>query len=198
MMTEQLRTMTFDQARYAVLKALDLREGVGEYLLRDYNILYEFMSQVIDKMAATVNPGYGGLANFEIPTYEEINRLVEVTRLLPSYMLRDDVVGRYDDFIAGWVTLMNAYCDIAFQKLEQENQEDQRIMDTKRHISELGEAVISIEHLVQVGLCYIDLFKATSEILDEIKVWRESRPTSLRLSEAYLEALDFYKDKKGV
>ena len=59
--------------------------------------------------------------------------------------------------------------------------------------AELRQSLDCVVRLIEIGNGYIDLLQATILLLNEIKTWGDARPTSLKMSEAYLHALDFYK-----
>ena len=42
-------------------------------------------------------------------------------------------------------------------------------------------------------MSYTDLIKASSEVIKELQMWRESNPSAVRLSEAYLTTLGLLK-----
>lgn len=194
-MIMQIKNMSYGDARYIVIKSLDTRDEIGTILLRDHPQLLNTMGEVSRIIEEAMSCGNGGLGGVNYPSPDVFRDLEVVTNTLPAYMLRDIVNPAWEDFLNAWISLCDNLCNIVHAKIENEPDDNPCFNDMLNTMIEIQKGLGSIMRLIEVGVSYIDLINATSRILDEVKTWKECRPTSLRLSEAYLQALDFYKEK---
>lgn len=194
-MIMQIKNMSYGDARYIILKSLDTRDEIGIILLNDYPQLLNTMGEVSKVIESAMSCGDGGLGSVQYPDFSIIYTLKEITNSMPSYMLRDFNCMAWEDFLNAWLCICDNFCDIIKDKVTQEPENRPEFDKYLHSIIDIQQGLGAIIRLITVGLSYIDLINATSSILDEVKTWKDSRPTSLRLSEAYLQALDFYKEK---
>lgn len=196
-MLNDFKVFEFPEARYLILKELDTRGPIGQLLLNiDARLANTVMGMAEDiDLVHCAQPGeYVNVQN-ETP----VNQFIYISDMLPSLILTHSELD--------WNTFISAYCAFIHEYVEamhhnyaikeelNEVPEDERcFLDHKRHeLDELRQAVMPTLKLAEIGIGYTELLQASSTIAEELKSWRQSRPTSLRLSRAYLEALGISK-----
>ena len=104
-------------------------------------------------------------------------------------MLQNLASPTWEDFLSAWVSLMGNYIGVVMARVENEEFGDKESLI--QTLMNIGESCEAITQLVEIGISYIDLLNASRQLVDEMKTWQNSRPTSLKLSEAYLDSLNF-------
>lgn len=193
MIVNEVKKMNFGDARYLILKSLDTRDAIGSLLIKYSPQLLNTVGKVCNSLEEVMMAGEGGNALFVIPDENELISIIEITRAMPCFMLQDIACPLWSDFLSAWICLIENFGGAILQKVDGiEGPYEDKMRDT---VGDMFQALTSIERLITCGNSYIDLIQATNNLLNEIKSWANTRPTSLRLSEAYLQALDFYKEK---
>lgn len=188
-MIMNMRAMEFGEARYIVLKELDTRGDVGSKLLKHNHELLNIVEKVCSNLEASFSPQMGGLAAVDIPNNWELEVLLQISTAFPSYMLQNLASPTWEDFLSAWVSLMGNYIGVVMARVENEEFGDKESLI--QTLMNIGESCEAITQLVEIGISYIDLLNASRQLVDEMKTWQNSRPTSLKLSEAYLDSLNF-------
>ena len=193
MIVNEVKKMDFSDARYLILKSLDTRDAIGSLLIKYSPQLLNIVGKVCNSLEEVMMAGEGGNSLFEIPDDSELRAIIQTTREMPCLMLQDVSCPLWSDFLSAWICLIENFGGAMLQKVDGiEGPHEDQIRAT---VGDMFQALTSIERLITCGNSYMDLIQATNSLLNEIKSWNNSRPTSLRLSEAYLQALDFYKEK---
>lgn len=185
-----LKEKDFGEARYIIMKEIETVSPIGKILIDRDSRIFEIMDLITYNMEKSYHPEEGGIAAFELPDPHFLNSLIYITETFPSLILQDLHIN-WDDFASAWLTIMANYCKILEEKIALEfNPETVQLYQDLNH--HLDQAIESIIRLFEIGITYIDLINSSRGLVEEMKSWGEARPTSLKLSEAYLNALKFY------
>lgn len=180
------------QARYIILKELDLRGPIGELLLRKHHNLLHETSELFAMIESSMNPE-SGMANAEPLPLEYLYTMEHVTCDLPSLMLSNEGIAIWGDFVNAWLTLMDNAIALHQQLVENmDGPEIDRVKEAYyKVLDDIRFGIGSAVRLVEFGISYHELMLAGKRLLDEMNTWHQARPVSLQLSDAYLEALKF-------
>ena len=195
-MVTELKELDFGQARYVILKELDLKGPVGTILLRDQHELAEVVSTVVKTIESAMCPeiGLAGVTPMSDRTYRVLNH---VSNTMPSYMLREPNTFAWGEFLNAWMILIDNYLNIQDTIVENlETPHPEMSVELRDRIANLRDGLSSIYRLVALGVSYADLINVTDRLVEEIRSWGNARPAALQLSSAYLEALNFYNKKE--
>lgn len=192
-MVNKIKHMNFSDARYIILKSLDTRDEIGEIFVKEDSQLTTVIATICSNLEMAMMAGEGGLAAMSLPEIEHIRLLVNITQKMPCYLLQDISSPLWEDFLSAWICLIENFTSAIFQKIG--DIEGPVEDELRREANTLLNSLNTVDRLINCGIAYVDLIQATTHLLQEIKTWSNVKPTSVKLSEAYLQALDFYKEK---
>lgn len=187
-----LKEKDFGESRYIVLKEIDTVGQIGRLLINRNDALMQSIQEMTYNMEKAYLPECGGIAAFELPHIQCLYDIIGATEALPSLILQD-LHANWDDFLSAWLCLITNYCKIIVEKIELDPAQE-RAKQCAENLSRLDRAIESIVRLFEFGLTYMDLINASRTLVEEIKTWGDARPMALKLSEAYLNTLNFYKE----
>lgn len=192
-MLRKIVDMPIGEARYIVLKSLDTHDEIGELILQSHPDAMVVVNEIIGNVLAASLRGGGGVSAFEFQDRNYIHTFIAMTKELPSYMLLDINCVAWDSFLNGWLIIGDQYQELLDKAIDCCGQDTAEIKEYTKLSYELRNALDGVVRLIEIGNGYIDLLQATSHLLREMQTWGDARPTSIKMSEAYLQALDFYK-----
>ena len=88
----------------------------------------------------------------------------------------------WNEFLSAYIFVITVYQDY----LEKHNYEKADTILTQ---------LVPIYRMAEFGAGYEELIRASNMLVAEMKLWRDIAPPSLKLSQAYLESLGYYKSK---
>lgn len=199
-MVQKLKDMHFGTAKYVVMKELDERGPIGQLLISyDPNFANNMMNvcEWVDKTQITLeeqqnnrNPqiDYGYLE-------DAVRLLNSMSEKFPFLMLVASQLD-WETFLSGWLTITNEIAQISGFLAEQND--DPRLCDMCRQCSDSLMAILAPTcQLIELGIGYQELLQASAEIVKELQGWRQSQPSAIRLSHAYLRSLGMIPEEKG-
>ena len=178
--------MSFGEARYEVLRELDVRGPIGAFLLSRHSELTGMIEHICRYLEKAMTPevlpkDYGNFPN-------NIKYDLEFLLLkLPTYLV---VYSEYDwnKFCSALFLLIDNYLN-AGESFVCSCGNDEWAQQEREYIRQIREQLSAILRIVDIGAGYTELCKASSQIVEELKTWSRSRPAAFRLSEAYLKSL---------
>ena len=196
-MLNNIHNFNYGEARYLILKEIDTQGNIGRILISIIPNLSLTMIRAVEQIDALSVWNPGDPENNLIISNDTINMFVTMQSVFPTLILTEDNLP-WNNFMSAWCALANEFCSkyegFANYKLAQ-NPNDPMARDILRHIETIGHTLEPIMRLAQIGAGYTELLKASAEMVKELKSWRQSRPSSLRLSQAYLTSLGLYKEE---
>lgn len=195
-MLQKFKEMSYGSARYLVLRELDERGPIGQLLLRyDSQLAVKMMNfcDWIDRSAIACGENRPDDIDWrkanDIP-----GTLMMCAETFPFLILTASELD-WTGFLSAWITIAKEFLAIAGY-IAANSPEDQRhgINNIMRGVEETLRPTYT---LMELGVSYIDLIKASSNLVQEMQKWRQSQPAAIRLSEAYLKALGVMKPDEG-
>lgn len=194
-MLNNFRVFEYPEARYLVLKELDTKGPIGRLLLNAVPNLANSMmgmSEMIDRIHCAQPGEY-------IPQHGDslhTNEFIIINEVLPSLILVHSEFN-WNDFISAYCAFIHEYIACMRCNYDVRESDGTPMTDEEHHFFECGhndlnvleETVLPTLKLAEIGIGYTELLQASGRMVEELQSWRQSRPTSLRLSRAYLEAL---------
>lgn len=196
-MITKIKNMSYGAARYYVLKELDERDDIGRLLLSyDPQLAIKMMDfcDWIDK--ANIAYGNNDPDSIDWRKAQDIpNTLVAFAEKFPFLTLSASELN-WEGFLSAWLTIANEFVNI----LEHHMRTGRLPEDDFRRLEQMARAcqdtLRPVYTLAELGAGYLDLIKAGSELMKEIQKWRQSQPSAIRLSQAYLKAVGIIKDEE--
>ena len=190
-MLNKLQNMDFSQARYALLKEVDTRGEICRFISDREFMFTTIMCDITylaDRYLNTM------LSPDEVTTISDdtFQVLMNVAEKAPSWSIR--LPADWNEFISAFIVIVDTYLKLEndlSDLLDEGSKEKQR---EKNRINSIREALAGLMAFIQQGALHRDLIQATTEVLIELKGWQNIRPTPLKLSEAYLHSLNYYKE----
>ena len=197
-MLNDFKVFEFPEARYILLKELDTKGPIGRLLL---NALPHLANNVMG-MADMINCVHCAQPGEYIPQRGDgvsVHEFVAVGEILPGLILTHSELN-WNDFISAYCAFVHEYVQAMTHNYDVRESDGTPLTDEERCFFEqsrndlriLQNAVMPTLKLVELGIGYTELLQASSKIVEELQSWRQSRPTSLRLSRAYLDALGIH------
>lgn len=192
-MLNNFQVFEFPEARYLFLKELDTRGPIGQLLLN----IDPHLANIVMGMAETIDLIHCAQPGEYIRVENDVNThiFVHIGEVLPGLILThseynwNEFISAYCAFVHEYVQAMHHNYSILVER-DEVSDDDRCFVDHKqRELEDLRHAVMPTLKLAEIGIGYNELLQASSAIVEELKSWRQSRPASLRLSRAYLEAL---------
>lgn len=200
-MLNKIRNFSYGEARYHVMKEIDTQGDIGRILssiVPQLSIIMIRVCEQIDKLHAW-NPGEP--ENDLQVSQDTINMFVAIQQAYPTLVLTEDTL-EWNDWMSAWCAMVHEFCSAfggyANYKLSM-NEQDPMANSLLQELGGIEATLAPTMRLAELGAGYNDLLQASAEIVKELKSWRQSRPASLRLSQAYLASLGLVKPetKKG-
>lgn len=204
-MLNKVEEFNFGQAKYIVLKELDTFGPIAKELLaKDLRNLNVEMMEICDRIELIQTWDKQGA----LPTSYHIEDrhfycFISLGEVLPSLvLLRSEL--NWNTFIGGLLIIADEYCkcyaeltNIVFEEESKKETSNEMpcIEDNINRLQDIKNSFDAIKVLLEIGVGYTELLKASFDIARELKTWRNSNPASIRLSQSYLKALDFIDDK---
>lgn len=194
-MVTNIKEMSYGAARYCVLKELDERGPIGQLLLSYDHQLANTMMDFCDWIDRT-NIAYESNRPRDIDWRKADHMpavLMSFAEKFPFLILSASELD-WNGFLSAWLAIAGEFVTIMNHHLQEPMPEPEKhkIEDIIRGCQETLQPVFT---LVEFGASYLDLIKAGNELVREMKMWRQSQPSSIRLSHAYLRALGIIKDE---
>ena len=198
-MLNNFKVFEYPEARYIVLKELDTKGPIGRLLL---NIVPDLANTMMG-MSEMINCIHCAQPGEYIPQQgnaPHIDHFIAVSEALPSLILVYSELD-WNDFISAYCAFLHEY--ITAMRCNYEVEEGaEHLTDDERHffacgheqLNALENTIAPVLKLVEIGIGYTELLQASGRMVEELQSWRQSRPTSLRLSRAYLEALGIHSN----
>lgn len=198
-MFNNFEVMTYPEARYAFLKELDTRGPIGRLLLIEIPQLTNSMmraAEFIDTIATLEEHQYVdcGIDNDVRVAFCQIGERLPRLMLLESELDWNTFVNAYCAFMFEYTKAIRYNADLVLCNAEKEHPESAEELilhanDAMHMADEIEYLIKPALRLIEIGIGYTELLEASAHIVEELRSWQQSRPASLRLSKAYLDAM---------
>lgn len=191
-MLNNFQIYDYNQAKYIVMKELDTRGPIGAVLISYIQNFDFIMSRIItstDEMRLWKEGE--PLLPPQIPLdFQEA--LYHIARNLP-YMILKNSEYDWNTFISAYISVLYEYCELTLKMnhLGNINRNNENLNKNAAEIEKIKETLDPTLQLVTIGIGYSALIQASEQIMADMKAWRDTKPATLKLSDAYLAALGF-------
>jgi len=194
-MLNKLKEYSYGDARYIVLKELDTRGPIGDFLLNfqpHYATLVMQMGEFIDTWDSQMDALPPSI--MEIPGIQDqdFQTICAMHEMLPDFILLHSELD-WNTFISAYLTFLSVFVNLTIDILHH--------YETPENTAEMQDLVSRIQHYVssldstlrlcELGAGFSDLLHASQNIVRELQGWKQSNPSAVRLSQAYLKAIGF-------
>lgn len=184
-----LKEKDFGDSRYILMKEFDTVGPIARIIYDRYPMMRRAVAEAMYTMEIVYLPERGGLASFNLPDFQMLWELCGTTESMTSFVLQDLGL-QWDDFLSAWMSFITNYCKILCDKLEFEENEVLK-NEYEVIVKNIDNAISGLLNLFELGISYLDLIQTSRKLLEEMKAWGDARPTAMKLSEAYLNTLNF-------
>lgn len=196
-MIQKIKEMNFGAAKYVVMKELDERGPIGQLLLSyDPNIANNMMNicEWVDRSQIALEEHND--SGVDLRYLEEASCLLsQMSEKFPFLMLISSQL-EWEIFLSGWMAIAGEMIAIGSYMIDRI--QDDYLRDKTIQMVEGLKIVLAPTHqLIELGAGYQELLQASAEIVKELRHWRQSQPSAIRLSHAYLRSLGMMPREEG-